>query len=102
VSVCDIIEENKNNNNTPIDFFADLVKAQSKQLNKLENEVIKLQKQQEVVVAQHSKQDASLEPKNVSQLAYKIEMQLSKLMEQYLKRYENEHKKKLTEFLAAR
>jgi len=102
VSVCDIIKEYKNNNNTPIDFFADLVKAQSKQLNKLENEVIKLQKQQDVVVAQHSKQDASLEPKNVSQLAYKIEMQLSKLMEQYLKRYENEHKKKLTEFLAAR
>lgn len=88
--------------NAKMELLLDLVKAQSKQLNKLENEVIKLQKQQEVVVAQHSKQDASLEPKNVSQLAYKIEMQLSKLMEQYLKRYENEHKKKLTEFLAAR
>lgn len=83
-------------------LFADLVKAQSKQINKLENEVNKLQKQQEAAAALHSKQDTSLEPKNLSQLAYKIEMQLSKLMEQYLKRYENEHKKKLTEFLAAR
>lgn len=53
-------------------------------------------------MVQPTKPDASLEPKNVNQLAYKIEMQLSKLMEQYLKRYENEHKKKLNEFLAAR
>ncbi|XP_017110298.1 enhancer of mRNA-decapping protein 4 homolog [Drosophila elegans] len=88
--------------NAKLELLLDLVKAQSKQLNKLEHEVTKLQKQQEAVVAQNSKLDASLEPKNVNQLAYKIEMQLSKLMEQYLKRYENEHKKKLTEFLAAR
>ncbi|KAH8334125.1 hypothetical protein KR059_006900 [Drosophila kikkawai] len=88
-----------------IDLLLDLVKAQSKQLNKLEHEVTKLQKQQQVaaaVPATGSKPDASLDLKNVNQLAYKIEMQLSKLMEQYLKRYENEHKKKLTEFLAAR
>ncbi|XP_033172686.1 enhancer of mRNA-decapping protein 4 homolog [Drosophila mauritiana] len=88
--------------NAKMELLIDLVKAQSKQINKLENEVNKLQKQQEAAVALHSKQDTSLEPKNLSQLAYKIEMQLSKLMEQYLKRYENEHKKKLTEFLAAR
>ncbi|XP_017077359.2 enhancer of mRNA-decapping protein 4 homolog [Drosophila eugracilis] len=88
--------------NAKIELLLDLVKAQSKQMNKLENEVMKLQKQQESVVAQNSIQAASLDPKNVSQLAYKIEMQLSKLMEQYLKRYENEHKRKLTEFLAAR
>ncbi|KAH8279887.1 hypothetical protein KR054_009471 [Drosophila jambulina] len=91
--------------NAKIELLLDLVKAQSKQLNKLEHEVTKLQKQQQVaatVPAASSKPDASLDPKNVNQLAYKIEMQLSKLMEQYLKRYENEHKKKLTEFLAAR
>ncbi|XP_017059250.2 enhancer of mRNA-decapping protein 4 homolog [Drosophila ficusphila] len=88
--------------NAKIELLLDLVKAQSKQLNKLEHEVTKLQKQQETVVAQQSKPDASLDAKNVNQLAYKIEMQLSKLMEQYLKRYENEHKRKLTEFLAAR
>uniref|UniRef100_A0A6P4EU10 Enhancer of mRNA-decapping protein 4 homolog n=1 Tax=Drosophila rhopaloa TaxID=1041015 RepID=A0A6P4EU10_DRORH len=88
--------------NAKLELLIDLVKAQSKQINKLEHEVTKLQQQQEAVVAQNSKPDASLEPKNVNQLAYKIEMQLSKLMEQYLKRYENEHKKKLTEFLAAR
>lgn len=73
----------------------------------MEHEIARLQKQQQVsqavaVPAASSKPDTSLDPKNVNQLAYKIEMQLSKLMEQYLKRYENEHKKKLTEFLAAR
>ncbi|EDV58927.1 enhancer of mRNA-decapping protein 4 homolog [Drosophila erecta] len=88
--------------NAKMELLIDLVKAQSKQINKLENEVNKLQKQHEAAVSLHSKQDTSLEPKNLSQLAYKIEMHLSKLMEQYLKRYENEHKKKLTEFLAAR
>ncbi|XP_022214740.2 enhancer of mRNA-decapping protein 4 homolog [Drosophila obscura] len=94
--------------NDKIDLLLDLVKAQSKQLNKLENEVSKLQQQQQQTAAvaaaavQPVKSDASLEPKNVNQLAYKIEMQLSKLMEQYLKRYENEHSKKLSEFLLAR
>ncbi|KAH8259108.1 hypothetical protein KR038_003034 [Drosophila bunnanda] len=91
--------------NAKIELLLDLVKAQSKQLNKLEHEVTKLQKQQQVaaaVPAASSKPDQSLDPKNVNQLAYKIEMQLSKLMEQYLKRYENEHKKKLAEFLVAR
>ncbi|KAH8319040.1 hypothetical protein KR067_005765 [Drosophila pandora] len=86
-----------------IEQLIDLVKAQSKQINKLEQEVSNLQQQQQqILMVQPTKPDASLEPKNVNQLAYKIEMQLSKLMEQYLKRYENEHKKKLNEFLAAR
>ncbi|XP_034666719.1 enhancer of mRNA-decapping protein 4 homolog [Drosophila subobscura] len=90
--------------NNKIDLLLDLVKAQSKQLNKLENEVSKLQQQQQqtATAVQPAKSDTSLEPKNVNQLAYKIEMQLSKLMEQYLKRYENEHSKKLSEFLLAR
>ncbi|XP_017153982.1 enhancer of mRNA-decapping protein 4 homolog [Drosophila miranda] len=97
--------------NDKIDLLLDLVKAQSKQLHKLENEVSKLQLQQQqtaavavaaATAAQSTKSDTSLEPKNVNQLAYKIEMQLSKLMEQYLKRYENEHTKKLSEFLQAR
>ncbi|KAH8412358.1 hypothetical protein KR009_001463 [Drosophila setifemur] len=102
--------EGKRELNAKIDLLLDLVKAQSKQLNKLEQEVSKLNKQQQqqqaaalaVSAMQTSNKEASLDPKTVNQLAYKIEMQLSKLMEQYLKRYENEHKKKLTEFLAAR
>ncbi|KAH8249504.1 hypothetical protein KR032_010090 [Drosophila birchii] len=104
-NVAGVAGEGSNTNgelNAKIELLLDLVKAQSKQLNKLEHEVTKLQKQQQVSAASNSKPDASLDPKNVNQLAYKIEMQLSKLMEQYLKRYENEHKKKLTEFLAAR
>lgn len=78
----------------------DLVKAQSLQLHKLEHEVSKIQQQQQQL--QPSSGATPLQPKSMHELAYKIEMQLSKLMEQYLKRYENEHKKKLTEFLHAR
>lgn len=76
-------------------FYSELVKTQSQQLNKLEHEVAKLQLQQSNASNASSMQ-------RVNELAYKLEMQLSKLMEQYLKRYENEHKRKLTEFLLAR
>ncbi|EDW71758.2 uncharacterized protein Dwil_GK22271, partial [Drosophila willistoni] len=90
--------------NAKLDQLLELVKAQSQQLNKLENEVATLQLQQQQMAAKTDPNSsvASSEPKTVNQLAYKIEMQLSKLMEQYLKRYENEHKKKLAEFLQAR
>ncbi|XP_017854699.1 enhancer of mRNA-decapping protein 4 homolog isoform X2 [Drosophila busckii] len=84
-----------------LDQILDLMKTQSLQLNKLELEVGKLQQQQKQQHASSSSTKA-LQPKNVNELAYKIEMQLSKLMEQYLKRYENEHQKKLNEFLQVR
>lgn len=85
-------------------IFLELVKAQSLQLNKLEHEINKVQQQQQQQLLQQPSGStaAALQPKSVNELAYKIEMQLSKLMEQYLKRYENEHKKKLAEFLHAR
>ncbi|EDW63920.2 uncharacterized protein Dvir_GJ17172 [Drosophila virilis] len=86
--------------NAKLEQLLDLVKAQSLQLHKLEHEVSKIQQQQQQL--QPSSGATPLQPKSIHELAYKIEMQLSKLMEQYLKRYENEHKKKLTEFLHAR
>ncbi|XP_064548602.1 enhancer of mRNA-decapping protein 4 homolog isoform X1 [Drosophila montana] len=86
--------------NAKLDQLLDLVKAQSLQLHKLEHEVSKIQQHQQQL--QPSSGATPLQPKSMHELAYKIEMQLSKLMEQYLKRYENEHKKKLTEFLHAR
>ncbi|KAM8716040.1 hypothetical protein ACLKA7_002996 [Drosophila subpalustris] len=96
--------------NAKLEQLLDLVKAQSQQLNKLEHEVSKLQQQQQEQQQQQQQQPSSsnasnaaaLQPKSVNELAYKIEMQLSKLMEQYLKRYENEHKRKLAEFLHER
>ncbi|EDW03803.1 GH11439 [Drosophila grimshawi] len=87
--------------NVKLEQLLDLVKAQSQQLNKLEHEVSKMHQQQQQQQSTCSTA-AALQPKSVNELAYKIEMQLSKLMEQYLKRYENEHKKKLAEFLHAR
>ncbi|XP_034471576.1 enhancer of mRNA-decapping protein 4 homolog isoform X2 [Drosophila innubila] len=92
--------------NAKLEQLLDLVKAQSQQLNKLEHEVSKLQQQQQQQQQPSSSSNtsnaAALQPKSVNELAYKIEMQLSKLMEQYLKRYENEHKRKLAEFLHER
>ncbi|KAH8263089.1 hypothetical protein KR044_004321 [Drosophila immigrans] len=87
--------------NAKLEQLLDLVKAQSQQINKLEHEVSKLQLQQQQPGSSGSKA-AVLQPKTVNELAYKIEMQLCKLMEQYLKRYENEHKRRLAEFLHER
>ncbi|XP_051858129.1 enhancer of mRNA-decapping protein 4 homolog isoform X1 [Drosophila albomicans] len=92
--------------NAKLEQLLDLVKAQSQQLNKLEHEVNKLQQQQQQQQqpgsSSSSGKAAALQPKTVNELAYKIEMQLCKLMEQYLKRYENEHKRRLAEFLHER
>ncbi|KAH8378342.1 hypothetical protein KR093_010780, partial [Drosophila rubida] len=92
--------------NVKLEQLLDLVKAQSQQLNKLEHEVSKLQQQQQQQQQPGNSSSVSktavLQPKTVNELAYKIEMQLCKLMEQYLKRYENEHKRRLAEFLHER
>ncbi|XP_054741449.1 enhancer of mRNA-decapping protein 4 homolog isoform X1 [Anastrepha obliqua] len=77
--------------NGKISQLIDLVKAQSMQINNLQAEV-----------ASMKKANPMASTKSMSEFSFKLEMQLSKLMEQYLKRYENEHKKKLAAFMAGR
>lgn len=72
-------------------FLLELVKIQSTQINHLQAEVSSMRKANPMTST-----------KSMSEFSFKLEMQLSKLMEQYLKRYENEHKKKLTAFMAGR
>ncbi|XP_037810826.1 enhancer of mRNA-decapping protein 4 homolog [Lucilia sericata] len=77
--------------NGKISELIDLVKMQSIQINSLQNEVSELKKA-----------NGNFKPKNMSEFGYKLEMQLSKLMEKYLIRYETEHNRKLSSFLAGK
>ena len=72
-------------------IFSDLVKMQSIQINSLQSEVSELKKM-----------NTNFKSKNMTELSYKLEMHLSKLMEKYLLRYETEHNRKLSSFLAGR
>lgn len=64
---------------------------QSIQISSLQNEVSELKKV-----------NGNFSPKNMTEFGYKLEMQLSKLMEKYLLRYETEHNRKLSKFLAGK
>ncbi|XP_012157924.1 enhancer of mRNA-decapping protein 4 homolog [Ceratitis capitata] len=77
--------------NGKMDQLIELVKMQSIQINNLQEEVASMKKTNPLAST-----------KSMSEFSFKLEMQLSKLMEQYLKRYENEHKKKLAAFMAGR
>lgn len=69
----------------------DLIKMQSIQINNLQSEVSELKKM-----------NTNFKSKNINELGFKLEMQLSKLMEKYLLRYETEHSRKLSSFLAGK
>ncbi|XP_065357524.1 enhancer of mRNA-decapping protein 4 homolog [Calliphora vicina] len=77
--------------NGKISELIDLVKMQSIQISSLQNEVSELKKV-----------NGNFSPKNMTEFGYKLEMQLSKLMEKYLLRYETEHNRKLSKFLAGK
>lgn len=77
--------------NGKMNQLIELVKIQSMQINHLQAEVASMRKANPMTST-----------KSMSEFSFKLEMQLSKLMEQYLKRYENEHTKKLSAFMAGR
>lgn len=61
---------------------------QSVQINNLQMEV-----------AEMKKTNPTIAQKNMTEFGFKLEIQLSKLMETYLMRYETEHNRKLSSFL---
>ncbi|XP_055837362.1 enhancer of mRNA-decapping protein 4 homolog isoform X4 [Episyrphus balteatus] len=77
--------------NMKMSKILDLVQKQSVQIKILQNEINELKEG-----------NATNTYKDMKDFSFKVEMQLSKLMESYLKRYENEHKKKLSAFLAGK
>lgn len=77
--------------NLKMNKILDLVQKQSVQIKILQNEIVELKEN-----------NASNTYKDMKDFSYKVETQLSKLLETYLKRYENEHKKKLSTFLAGK
>uniref|UniRef100_A0A1I8PAA0 Uncharacterized protein n=1 Tax=Stomoxys calcitrans TaxID=35570 RepID=A0A1I8PAA0_STOCA len=74
--------------NMKMNELIDLIKMQSVQINNLQLEVAEMKKTNPVIAQ-----------KNMTEFGFKLEMQLSKLMETYLKRYETEHNRNLSSFL---
>ena len=68
-----------------------MVQLQSRQINSLQREITELK------IANPAGSE-----KSMSEFAFKLDMQLSKLLETYLERYEVEHNKRLAAFMAGR
>ncbi|KAL9922946.1 enhancer of mRNA-decapping protein 4 homolog isoform X1 [Glossina fuscipes] len=81
-----------NEMNMKMTELIDLVKMQTIQINNLQKEVTDLKNLDDIATTN----------KNISEYPFKLEMQLTKMLEQYLKRYEIEHKRKLAAFMAER
>ncbi|XP_073824958.1 enhancer of mRNA-decapping protein 4 homolog Ge-1 [Musca autumnalis] len=77
--------------NMKMNELIDLIKMQSVQINNLQMEL-----------ADMKKTTPTIAQKNMTELGFKLEMQLSKMMETYLMRYETEHNRKLSTFLMGR
>ncbi|XP_055296288.1 enhancer of mRNA-decapping protein 4 homolog isoform X3 [Sitodiplosis mosellana] len=85
-----------NDINIKLDQLMEIIQTQNCQLSELRNEVIELKK---------SHSNAATASKTVSNTeinTQKLELRLSRLIEEYLMRYEREHSKRLEAFLMAR
>ena len=74
--------------------FSEIIQTQNCQISELKNEVLALKK---------SHSDSEAKPNtNLEKMTKQIEFSLSKLINEYLIRYEREHNKKLEQFMAGR
>lgn len=86
-----------NDINIKLDQLMEIIQTQNCQLSELRNEVIELKK------SHSNTATTSKNVPNAEQLAtQKLEIRLSRLIEEYLMRYEREHSKRLETFLMAR
>lgn len=85
-----------NDINFKLDQLMEVIQTQNCQISELRNEIADMKKSHSSGVA--STTITTQTDMNIQ----KIEVRLSKLIEEYLVRYEREHFKKLTEFTAAR
>lgn len=86
-----------NDINFKLDQLLETIQTQNCQIAELRNEVADLKKSHSTGTAAPSSSAA-----NVDLNLQKIEVRLSKLIEEYLVRYEREHNKKLDAFVAGR
>lgn len=85
-----------NDINIKLDQLMEIIQTQNCQLSELRNEVAELKKSHSNTAA------VSKTVSNAEINTQKLELRLSRLIEEYLLRYEREHSKRLENFLMAR
>lgn len=85
-----------NDINIKLDQLMEIIQTQNCQISELRNEVAELKKSHSNVAT------TSKQPQNADINTQKIEIRLSRLIEEYLARYEREHGKRLETFVMAR
>lgn len=86
-----------NDINIKLDQLMEIIQTQNCQISELRNEVAEMKKSHSIVAASASKPNQNAEINT-----QKLELRLSRLIEEYLIRYEREHSKRLEMMLMAR
>lgn len=86
-----------NDINIKLDQLMEIIQTQNCQISELRNEVAEMKKSHSTVAASASKPNQNAEINT-----QKLELRLSRLIEEYLIRYEREHSKRLEMMLMAR
>lgn len=86
-----------NDINIKLDQLMEIIQTQNCQISELRNEVAELKKSHSTIAV-----SASKSTQNSDINTQKLEHRLSKLIEEYMSRYEREHRKQLETFMIAR
>lgn len=93
-----------NDINIKLDQLMEIIQTQNCQITELRNEVVELRKSHSnVATASAATTAAPAKPIQIADVnTQKLELRLTRLIEEYLLRYEREHSKRLEAFLLAR
>lgn len=90
-----------NDINNKLDQLIEIIQTQNCQISELRNEVIELKKSHSSFAASATA-SVSKTTQNTDLSTQKLEQRLSRIIEEYLSRYEREHSKRLETFMIAR
>lgn len=90
-----------NDINNKLDQLLEIIQTQNCQISELRNEVIEMKKSHSSFAASASA-SVSKTTQNTDLNTQKMEQRLSRIIEEYLSRYEREHSKRLETFMIAR
>lgn len=95
-----------NDINIKLDQLMEIIQTQNCQITELRNEVVELRKSHSNVVVAAAATAAAVVPSKPAQISevntQKLELRLTRLIEEYFARYEREHSKRLEAFILAR
>lgn len=90
-----------NDINNKLDQLIEIIQTQNCQISELRNEVIELKKSHSSFAASASA-SVTKTTQNTDLSTQKLEQRVSRIIEEYLSRYEREHSKRLETFMIAR